>query len=172
MKKQNYQQFRDIQLIESQRVKAILPAFLLAPSTWTGTSIVLAEIAIGNTWNFSFLMPIVPFGVNFVPAVRWQSGTVIYRYKFWTANEVLYYPVYDGQRIGTAAIIEIWSVNSTSAPENDAAVTLEISPLVFPPNPCASCCAQPDQQMLLYLSPPFSVPVGDPRNPFTDTMVL
>lgn len=172
MKKQDFQQFRDIQQIEAQRVKLIIPAFLLAPNTWAGASTVLASIPLNNTAYLSLKMPIDLFGANFVPAIRWYDGVLAKRFKLWENDgELLYYPVYDGERIGPNAVIEIWSVNTTSAPENDSAVTLESSQFVFPPNPCASCCAQPDQETLLSLVVPTGLDPYTYCNPFCLTLL-
>lgn len=142
--------------MQVQRSTLVLPAFVMEAPTWTGASLILAEYAVGNTGYFSVRQNIETFGENFVLAVRYVVDNVVLRYKFWEGlGEVLYYPVYNGEKLGPNAVFEIWSVNSASTPSLSTNQTLETSLLVFPPNQtCNACCENPSNQYLLTASAP------------------
>ncbi len=174
---QDFNKFRDVELIQPERTQYILPAFALAAPVWDGASIILCEFPIGNTYYFSFKLPIAVFGSNFVPAIRWlnSTGDVCYRYKLFDHDDaLLYYPVYAGEAIGLNAVIEIWSVNSVSPVILAADKYLQISLLAFPPNQlCSPCCQSPSSLVLLGISAasiitpyaycnPFDVPLTVP----------
>jgi len=155
MKLQDFRKFRDVTLIQPQRVNLVLPAFTLPASTWAGASVILAEYAFNNTVWFSLMMPIGEFGSNFVPAVRYVNGDMVARYKLWEdVGELLYYPVYDGERLGPNAVVEIWSVNSPLAPMNPANVTFLSSVVNVPEDTCSTCCTNPSETDFLVYQPP------------------
>lgn len=144
MRLQDFAKFRDATIIQPQRAKLLVPTMSLAASPWAGASVILAEFDISNGYYFSFYLPIAEFGSDFIPAIRWVEDEVVHRYKLWDdENAVLYYPVYNGERIGLNATIEIWSLNSTGEPTLLTAKILPISVLAFPVD-CPSCCTNED----------------------------
>jgi len=83
--------------------------------TWSGVSDLLSTWDINNNTEFSLQLPITAPNETFVLCVAWtdEDGNA-YRYKLWDSG-VLYYPVYDGQRIGVDAQLEVWSVADVTA---------------------------------------------------------
>lgn len=157
MKQQDFARFRDTSLIIPQRARLIIPAFTLAASAWGGASILLAEYPLANTQWFSIKTPIRVFGKYFVPAIRYYDADndVVYRYKFWEdVNSVLFFPVYNGERMGLSSIIEIWSVNSLNAPTLSAQKILQSSVFVFPADSCGDCCTLPSSEQILAATAP------------------
>lgn len=146
MRIQSFKQFNPVEIIQPQRMKLVIPAFSYSPQTWIGASLIIAEFAFNNTdYWFSLRMPIAHFGANFIPAVRFVdvANSVVYRYKLYDDSRgILFYPVYFGDALGLNAVLEIWSVNTTSAPVLTAPVTLQGSVLAFP-NTCGVCCTNP-----------------------------
>lgn len=172
MKLSDFAKFRDPNVIQQQRATLEIPAFTLAIPTWTGASLILAEYPIGNDYYFSFRVPIRQFGSHFVPAIRWTVDEVTSRYVLFEHDDaVLYFPAYDGERIGLSAVLEIWSVNSASAPTLSAARTLQISQLVWPNEANCSCCENPSQNQLLSARESSIVDVYAYCNPFCEVLV-
>lgn len=176
MKRQNFDKFGNPTIIQPERVQMIIPAFTLSASVWAGASVVLAEYEIGNDYYFSFKKPVPVFGENFVAAVRWHEGddTTIRRFKFWADPDdldVLYYPIYAGEKVGLSAVIEIWSVNTASMPTLDDDETLETSVLTFPSIQTQSCgCTVPSSIITLTQTDPSVLPPGAYCNPFCDDL--
>lgn len=161
MKLQEFRYYKSATVIQSQRVQIIVPAFSFSLPVWEGASSFLGEMQFGNDYYFSFKTPIRQFGEGFVLAIRWRDDGVDYRMKLWEdVDEVLYYPLYDGERIGLGAVLEIWSVNSDAAPVNPAAYTLKSSLLAFPNGSCCTCCSNPDVSQVL------AVVAADPCAPY------
>jgi len=156
MRIQDFQRFRDINLIQPQRAQLVMQGFALAPATWAGASVILAEYPIGNSYWFSFKLPVKAFGSNFVLAVRYVEDGIAFRYKFWEDDgEILFYPVYGGERLGPNAVLELWSVDYTDMPQLLADKTFLISVLSFPPQAnCSSCCENVDSVSLLIPTAP------------------
>lgn len=172
MRIQQFQYFRDLELIQPQRAKFVVPAFALDAQAWYGTSRMISEFDIGNAFIFSLKLPIRQFGSAFMLAIRWTEDSISYRFKLWSDSKaVLYYPVYNGERIGANAVLEIWSINSTSAPTLSAEKSLETSFLAFSTSSCCSCCDNPDVQQLLVLSEPSPLPPYAYCNPFCDILL-
>lgn len=150
----------------------VLPAFELAASLWAGSSTLLAQYNIENTEDFSLRLPIEAFGENFVLAIRWLIDTDIWaRYKLWEDDRaVLNYPVYAGQRIGTSAVLEVWSVDSEESPTLLNDYVFETSVLVYPygqtSSSCNSCCSNPTSVITLEAVPAEELPPGASCNPF------
>lgn len=162
-------------LIERQRVQMVLPEFLLAAPAWSGASTLLQEYQISNDYSFSLLLPIAAFGANFVAAIRWMEETDVYvRYKLFDHEDaVLNYPVYNGERIGPNAVLELWSVDSADAPELEDDYTFYTSRLVFPSTEasyCGSCCANPSSVITLAATAASELPPGADCNPFCGTL--
>lgn len=171
MKIQAFSKYRDLTLIQPQRVRLVIPAFTLDVHTWDGASSLLAEFPLSNDYALSIRKNISVFGANFVPAIRWQNGDIWARYKFFEdVGEILYYPVYSSQRIGENATIEIWSVNSASAPTLAANQSLEISLLVTDSSSCCSCCNNVIAEALLTMTPPTTLAPGASCNPLCITL--
>jgi hypothetical protein len=164
-------------VIEPARSQIVLPAFTLSVPLWAGASTVLAEYPLANDYRFSIKQPIEAFGENIVVAIRWIEDTDIYvRYKFFDHDDaVLNYPIYDGERIGENAVIEIWSVDSLSAPTLEDDYTFYSSVLVFPAGEtsgsyCPSCCSSPSSVITLVATAPSELPPDSACNPFCGTL--
>lgn len=174
MKLSQFRRFSASNIIQQERTNLILPAFTLPVPTWAGASTILAEFALNNSSYISFKKPVSKFGENFVAAVRWYDGVMVARYLFWEdVDMILYYPVYDGEKIGVNGTIEIWSINSSSAPTLDTSKILPISILVYPTDGCQStCCASPSAEQLLAETIPTTVPPYSYCSPFCDPMCV
>jgi hypothetical protein len=132
MKIQEFKSYARGTIIVPQRTGLILPTFNLAPDDWSGASRMLLEIPVNNDYLFSLKLPIRRFGVNFMMAIRWEENGVVSRYKLWEdIGEVLYYPLYSGQRIGLNAVFEVWSIETSAGYLNPVAKTLYTSVLLF-----------------------------------------
>lgn len=171
MKLQDFRKFRDPNIIQPTRTNIIIPAFILPAPIWAGASTIIAEFELSNSYFLSFKLPIRAFGSYFVAAVRWSEDSDVYRYKFWEDEDsVLFYPVYNGEKIGLSAVIEIWSVNSAEFPALTSSQTLQSSVLNFPTEGCGNCCVNPSVEQLLVATIPTSVPPYAYCNPFCDTL--
>lgn len=158
-------------IIEPQRATIILPAFSLPVPTWAGASGILAQYHLVNSTEFSLKLPINSFGEHFIAAIRWMDEDDIFvRFLLFAhPDAVLYYPLYNGERIGANAVIEIWSVDSTSFPTLFDDYTFYSSTLIFPPAELGTWnnyCANNNQVTILVQTPPSTLPPGDPCNPF------
>lgn len=150
MKLQAFRFFKEPTVIQPQRLNIIIPEFTFAVPAWNGVSELLGAMPLGNTYYFSFKVPIEEFGENFDLAIRWTEGSIQRRAKFWDARgEVLYYPVYAGERIGLSAYLEIWSVDSDEAPLLASSQVLQSSVLAFPQGANCGCCVQPEAEQIL-----------------------
>jgi len=99
---------------EATRTTLTLDAFTYNV-TWTGVSDLLSQWDINNTTEFSLQLPIAEVNNTFVLAVAWEdSSGNTFRYKLWDAD-ALHYPVYNGERIGVSAKLEVWSVDNVTA---------------------------------------------------------
>lgn len=153
MRLHNFRPFTPGTVQTPTRSRLIVPAFTLDLPQWTGASDFISEFAINNTEPFSLKLPITSFGVNFVLAIRWSSSGVAYRFKLWDdSRAVLYYPVYNGERIGVNAVLEVWSVNGgipllTSAQDLYTSVLNIISG-------CQTCCTNADISQTLTIADP------------------
>lgn len=109
-----YYPFRKSTIDEPLRTEIQLAAFSYNVS-WLGVSDLLSTWDINNTAELSLQLPIEPPNGTFVLCVAWtdEDGNA-YRFKLWEAG-VLYYPVYNGERIGVDAQLEIWSVAAITA---------------------------------------------------------
>jgi hypothetical protein len=164
---QEFVRFRDIQQIQPTRLYLVIPAFTLVAPTWGGSSDLLLEMPVGNSYYFTLRQVIRSFGSNIVAAVRYVENSIVTRYKLFDhADAVLYYPLYAGDVIGPNAVIEIWSVNSTDIPLLATTKTLETSVLAFQTSTCTSCCSNPDAFITLVPSAATVLSPGDPCNPF------
>ena len=82
---------------------------------WTGVSDLLSTWDINNSSEFSLQLPITAPNSTFLLCVAWEdSGGNAFRYKLWDGG-VLHYPVYNGERIGVDAKLEVWSIESVTA---------------------------------------------------------
>lgn len=132
MRLQKFKPYQPPTLVKPKRKQLTIPPFSLDVPTWEGESENLYEFPIHNLNYFSFKTPVNKFGENFLAAVRWKVGDITIRFAFWEEeNSFFCYPVYAGQKIGPDAVIEIWSVESDSAPELVTATSLKTSELVF-----------------------------------------
>lgn len=162
MKIQDYKPFVRPTVLSPQRETLTLPAFSVDPAEWTGASTILRRFPFQNTYYFSIRTPVVEFGSNFVLAVSWVADGITYRYKFWDAG-VLYYPVYDGERIGLNAVFEIWSVETTGGAVLLADEVFQLSILLFA-DYCVRSCGNPAGNLTLVMEDPDLL--TDYENPF------
>lgn len=175
MRIQHYRKHSKGSVIDPTRTKFIVPAFALSASIWGGASLILAEFPFVNTdYYFSLKVPITVFGTDFIPAIRWVEDDIVSRFKLWDdTTAVLYYPIYDGERIGLNAVLEIWSVNSANAPTLDADEELQSSLLNFPTAATTGCndlCTAPDESTSLVQRTPVSLPPSAYCNPFCNNL--
>lgn len=173
MRSQQFQKFHDISVVQPERIEIVVPTFLLSVPVWAGASTIIAEYPINNTdYYFSLKMPVKKFGFNFMAAIRWITGNIVNRFKFWEDTKgLLYFPLYNGEKIGLNAILEIWSVNSLSAPELDDNYTLFSSVLIFPESATACCCcAVPGAVITLAQTAPTLLLPYAYCNPFCDNL--
>lgn len=106
--------------ISSSYVKRIqsyigIPA-LSIPNTWRGASEIIHEFLYSPTTYLSFItrFPVTaPPDCNYCPCIAWKpTSDTIVRYKLWKdVGEILYVPVYSGQRFNIPFSIEIWNTN-------------------------------------------------------------
>lgn len=91
-----------------------LPAFSLA-HTWTGVSQLITSYALNNTSKFALQLPLDPVAGNYALVIKWVDDDGTHRYKLFDDGVTsLTYDIYDGETIGTSAVLEVWSANSTS----------------------------------------------------------
>jgi len=113
-----YYAFSRAEVQEPVRTEVVLPAFDYNV-IWAGVSDLQASWDINNTTEFSFQRPIDAPNETFILCVAWENeDDVTLRYKFWEGG-VLHYPIYDGERIGTSARLEVWSVELDHATLDD-----------------------------------------------------
>lgn len=158
-------------IIEPQLAQFLLPAFTLAVPAWAGASGILAQYPFNNTTPISLKLPIGSFGSNFIAAVRWMEQEDIFvRYLLFEHEDaVLYYPLYNGERMQPGAVLEIWSVDSLVAPTLEEDLTLYSSQLIFPiveQGRCGCCCENESLITTLVPVEPTVLPPGSPCNPF------
>lgn len=83
--------------------------------TWLGVSDLLSQWDINNTTEFSIKLPLTAPNATFLLCVAWEdSNSNAYRYKLWDGG-VLHYPIYNGERIGVDAKLEVWSIGNVTA---------------------------------------------------------
>lgn len=96
----------------NKRVSTIyIPAFSVE-SVWRGASEIIKEFRYSLSNNVSLLKITAPANPTFVACVAWKpTSETIVRYKLWQdAGEILYVPLYSGQKIDNDFSIEIWNV--------------------------------------------------------------
>ena len=147
-----------------QFTRIVLPAFSGLSNTWLGVSRLLARYPITNTVPFSFKRPIYHPSGEFVLAVSWAEAPYVYRYKLADIGDTLAFPVYDGERIGATAYIEVWSIaDEVATMVND--FTLESSQLVEPT--CTNVtCTNSTTTIALEAAVFTEVPANQECNPF------
>lgn len=118
---------------------------------WLGVSDLLSTWDINNTAEFSLQLPITAPNATFLLCVAWadEDGNA-FRFKLWDGG-VLYYPVYNGERIGVDAQLEIWSIGDITA-EYDETFIMYSSQLSEP----ELCICTPSS------STPLIIPVSNP----------
>lgn len=157
MKTHWFNQFDEPALKKPERTEFILPAFTLPPDTWAGASQLLATWSFENsTYAFSLKLPIEEFGENFVAAVSYIDGDTTIRFKLFDNDlAVLYFPIYNGEKLGENALLEIWSVETDEAPTLEDNEVLISS--VFDIAPTCPCTTAIVSETLLT-----SVPLPEP----------
>jgi hypothetical protein len=88
-----------------------LPSFSVE-STWYGASHIVKEFHYSVDNRISILKRVTPDNPRFVACIAWKpTSETIVRYKLWEdVNEILWYPLYNGERINADFSIEIWNV--------------------------------------------------------------
>lgn len=96
--------------ITKQRTVLYLPDFSVA-SNWRGASEIVKEFRFSLDNNPSIIRIEKPTNPNFVACIAWKpTSETIVRYKLWEdVGEILYVPLYSGQRFSSNFSIEIWS---------------------------------------------------------------
>ena len=146
-----------------QRTQIVLPAFSYT-GTWLGVSKLLARYPITNTVAFSLRRPIYHPTGDFVLAVSWAEAPYVYRYKLSDLGDTLAFPVYNGEKVGVAAYIEVWSTADEVATMTTDFM-METSQLIEPT--CTSVqCTNSTTSITLVESPFVSVPPNQECNPF------
>jgi hypothetical protein len=101
-------------------------------ASWQGASFMIARGTFGVPYYFTLNVPVTPPSTSFIPCVSWVVGLSRVRYKlFSNGTEVLPYPLYSGQAIIPGAMLEIWTVQSSS-PSLSSAWNLLCGNLVVP----------------------------------------
>lgn len=91
-----------------------LPAFSLA-HTWTGVSQLITSYNLTNTSNLALQLPLDPPAGNYALVIKWVDDDGTHRYKLFDDGVTsLTYDIYDGETIGTSAVLEIWSASATT----------------------------------------------------------
>ena len=163
-------QFYSVTPIEPARNIFILPAFVLGAPEWSGASTLLSLYSFGNTdYKFSLKLPITEFGENFVPSIRYVEDGIVYRFKLWEAG-TLYFPVYNGEKIGLNAVLEIWSLNTEDAPVLDENQNLYSSVFTFPSIQSYNTAVFPQEILLTLVPTPDPIPPDTFCNPFCENL--
>lgn len=174
MRIQSFKQYSRGTIVRPERATFIVPAFSLNAETWAGSSNILAEFPFENTdYQFSLKLPITQFGSAFIAAVRWVEDDVIRRFKLWDdADAILFFPLYDGERIGLNARLEIWSLNTANDPTLDDDYTFYSSVLAFPSTllGCSTVCTVPSASLTLTQASPSVLPPSAYCNPFCNNL--
>jgi len=174
MRIQSYKTYSRSTIIQPERAKFVVPAFVLAAEAWAGSSNILAEFPFENDdYQFSLKLPITAFGSDFIAAIRWIEDDIIRRFKLWDdIDAILFFPLYNGERIGLNARLEIWSINSVEDPTLDDDYTLLSSVLVFPSTllGCSTVCTVPESSLTLTQAVPSSLPPSAYCNPFCNNL--
>jgi hypothetical protein len=93
-----------------------LPAFEV-DATWRGASEIVKEFRYSASNNMSIVKRATPTNPNFVACVAWKpTAETIVRYKLWEdVGEILYVPLYNGEKIDGDFSIEIWNTKPDAA---------------------------------------------------------
>ena len=125
--------------IKPQRNKLVIPAFSY-PQTWTGVSELLYRYPIAQSVPISIKLPITEHDEFVLGASYADPDGHTYRWRFWEGG-VLWYPVYNGEKIGSNGYIELWSVYGVDPAVSTEDIELEISLHEEPVTGyCGSCC--------------------------------
>ena len=158
--------YRPLSALIAGRASIVVPDFT-GVTTWVGVSLMLARYPVENTGEYSLKLPIDAPNGTIVACVSWTDGTYVFRYKLWEGG-VLYWPVYNGERIGANSYIEIWSTAESNAPAFDA-MTFYTSRRVFPD--LVNCLPGVESKTLVAKAFT-SVPSYQAENPFCSPLCL
>ena len=122
----------------------VIPAFQNIMPEWKTASMPVYLITYAVSNNFTIpTLPAKPATANFIPCIKWRSGSTVYRYKLWddTAG-ILYVPIYAGEKIGKNFQIEVWSTETSNYPmdilQNASAIEVGTSIHALPSSYTAS----------------------------------
>lgn len=105
-----------------------LPAWSIVAESWYGRPRLRAFADIGNVVPFSLEPLRGAVGENLMLCVAFRNGTRWVRYPLWEHALFEDLEVYTGERLGIAARIEFWTINS-AAPSLPAGISLGIGQL-------------------------------------------
>lgn len=157
--------FNKPQVVVPSRTKLVLPQFTHSV-VWLGVSELLARYPLLNTERkLSIALPVRPPNSTFLLAISWTENDVPYRYKFWDGGS-LHFPIYDGQRIGLNAYLEVWSIDDVTAATADEFILYTSWMNEVLDDGMGKEDFIPDIEQLLVSEAFVEVPAGDPENPF------
>lgn len=107
-----------------------VPAFSFSGLTWLGASYIFARMSFSGSRDFALKLQSEAPSDEFVAVVN-DGGT---RYKLWSdVGEVLDLPLYENQALSSSSILELWTVQGTTAPSSTG-LTLYTSRLLDRPS--------------------------------------
>lgn len=158
------------------RLLARLPAFNMVPVSYN-TALKLAEYELGNTTKVSIgrLPDAITENETFVLAIRYlnSAGDVVrfLLHKPDTTTSPLY-PMYSGQTIEPAAVIEVWSNFNETAGILSADADIPINVVTFANDQRWCFCLDIVQNIRTLVATVFTSTETGPCNPFCDCLML
>ena len=129
--------------IQPQFNTAVIPAFSYT-HTYT-VSAIIAEYPLGNTDAVSIRLPLpadVEDNETYALCARYTENSTTFRYVLYKPawHGGILFPAYTGQKLGAAAVLEVWSLDDLSPAVADADIELTVGPLNFQtPGQIATC---------------------------------
>lgn len=125
------QPYRAMNPQRGTRRTVVIPAFNFDAPSWSGVSEICGRFTLQLPNDFSLKLPVVQPSNSFVAAVSWTLDGITFRFKLADLG-VLYYPVYNGERMNKDIYLEIWSVYDEPLAESLSSWVIETSGLVLP----------------------------------------
>ncbi len=103
-----------------------IPTFSYSGLVWRGASDMPTQFNFTASRNFTLRAnPTKPTSPDFVPVIRWRSGTKVYRWRLWDDDNLhLEAPLYTNQTIRKNFVIEIWSLFGQTTVTNADPITV------------------------------------------------
>jgi hypothetical protein len=110
----------------------MLPAFEVN-TVWRGASEIVKEFLYVLDNRISFIKVTKPANVRFVACIAWKpTSETIVRYKLWDHDDdILYVPLYNGERIESTFSIEIWNVKPAEGSGGTETIVSEEDEAIF-----------------------------------------